>query len=130
MEFTLYPPRGIPRGVSPEGIGSSSHFIVEKLAEIQIISIFESLTLNIAKYLNFIYFSKCYVTYVAKSLSLVREGLMTGPYGPFKIGQRNGDTPEFNSKVLLDIEMIRQGMNYKRTDFTLPDTHEFKITLY
>jgi hypothetical protein len=63
--------------------GDSSHFVVEKLAEIQIIiSIFGNFTLNTTKYLNFIDFSKCYALYVAKSRHLERDDpLIAAPLG-------------------------------------------------
>nr|YP_009262066.1 LAGLIDADG endonuclease [Chrysoporthe austroafricana]AMX22141.1 LAGLIDADG endonuclease [Chrysoporthe austroafricana] len=85
--------------------GDSSHFMVNKLAEIKIIiSIFDKFTLNTTKYLNFLDFSRCYFLYVAK--------------------------PERDITVLSDIEEIRQGMNSRRTNFTLPKTHKFIITPY
>lgn len=93
------------------GLGSvytykdSSHFVVEKLSEIRvIISIFDKFTLNTTKYLNYIDFSKCYTLYIAMS--------------------------ETDLRVLSSIEEIRQGMNSKRTNFTLPETHKLKITPY
>lgn len=83
----------------------SSHFLVEKLAEIKvIISIFEKFPLNTTKYLNFLYFSECYALYETKA--------------------------ELDSKVVSKIEEIRQGMNSRRTNFTLPKTHCINITPY
>lgn len=83
----------------------SSHFVVEKLAEIRIIiNIFDKFPLNTTKYLNFLYFSECYALYETKG--------------------------ELDHGGVSKIEEIRQGMNSKRTNFILPETHSIKITPY
>jgi len=79
-------------------------FVVSKLHEIgQIIDIFSRSPLNSTKQLNFLSFKKAYELYTSASdKSVVRE----------------------------EINSIINGLNSKRSDFSIDECHKFRITNY